>query len=478
MRNEKVWVSDTLTIPSTRTLGRSCKFSIFKSFLSRNIAFYLMARDESLPSSTPLPNTVVGGTAISDQELKAILYGKEDEGQIPLLWLQNTRLFRSFEDVRGMLKLSLRLKDGAFFDEAEGMPGARKGDRESRFFDEEHDKTVSNSMNEGIDLYASLVRRNVEVLKIIEEDGVQWRALQEELTRKQKDIQTFFKELDTKSQSLKLVAAEVISLKRKIRNIRRENVDLDRQVKDSATLEPEVILNRPELMSLDDEEVRNRILAIAKAYRDERVRNKTLMKTLKMAQKDIAGRTKVLATNQRIEEAIAEVSAKIGTISHEFTKIGSYKETINKQESMILRLENILKTMAKESKDIRVDYERYSKQSEENARLRANIENFRNPDKSDEAMALRSEIRKVESQIRKLQDEVLSQRPKSAYRQEDVAWRVDKEVELEKFNARADALERQLYTNDTNHAQEVTKYKTRLAEKEAILKSINQEFDP
>lgn len=260
MRNEKVWVSDTLTIPSTRSLGRSCKFSIFKSFLSRNIAFYLMVRDESLPSSTPLPNTVVGGTAISDQELKAILYGKEDSGKIPLLWLPKTRLYRSFEDVRGMLDVSMRLKDGTFFQAGDDPLGKGNLQQNSRFFDEEHDKSVAHSMNEGIDLYASLVRRNVEVLKIIEEDGVQWRALQEQLVRKQSDIQMFFKELDTKSQSLKLVAAEVISLKRKIRNTRRENLDLDRQLKLAGSFEPEVIVNRPELMTLDDEEVRNRII--------------------------------------------------------------------------------------------------------------------------------------------------------------------------------------------------------------------------
>ena len=81
-------------------------------------------------------------------------------------------------------------------------------------------------MNEGIDLYAELVRKNVEVMKIIEEDGAQWRKLQVQLERNQDDVKRLFKELDNKTQSLKLTAAEVINIKRKIRNIKKDNLGL------------------------------------------------------------------------------------------------------------------------------------------------------------------------------------------------------------------------------------------------------------
>ena len=101
-------------------------------------------------------------------------------------------------------------------------------------------------------------------MKMIEEDGQQWRKLQEQLTRNQEDTKRLFRELDGKTQSLKLSAAEVVNIKRKIRNIKKENAELREEVKRAGQFEPEVYMNRPELMTMEDEEVRNKILSIAK----------------------------------------------------------------------------------------------------------------------------------------------------------------------------------------------------------------------
>lgn len=120
--------------------------------------------------------------------------------------------------------------------------------------------TVQNS----IDMYADLVARNVEVMQIIEEGGKEWRKLQDQLKRSQEDIKRFFRELDAKNQSLKLSAAEVINIKRKIKNAKRENTLLREELKKASEFEPEVYAHRPELMLMEDEEVRNKVIAIAK----------------------------------------------------------------------------------------------------------------------------------------------------------------------------------------------------------------------
>lgn len=124
-------------------------------------------------------------------------------------------------------------------------------------------------MNEGIDLYAELVRKNVEVMKIIEEDGAQWRKLQVQLERNQDDVKRLFKELDNKTQSLKLTAAEVINIKRKIRNIKKDNLGLREELERAANFEPQVFIDRPELMVMDDDEVRNKIISIAKVGKSQ-----------------------------------------------------------------------------------------------------------------------------------------------------------------------------------------------------------------
>lgn len=313
-------------------------------------------------------------------------------------------------------------------------------------------------------------------MKIIQEDGASWRKLQEQLEQNQADIQRLFKDLDAKTQSLKLEAAEVINLKRKIRNMKRDNIQLREEAEKAKMFEPEVLLNRPELMAMDDEEIRNKILNIAKAYRDERVRNKDLMKTLKMAQKDIANRTKVLASLQRLEETISEIKGKIGVMGHEFGKVHLYRDTINKQESMILRLEAILKTMAKQSKGVRTDSEQVMKEIEENERLKNNVDSYKQPDNSGEYGKYRMEVRKLEEEINKMQADLVSNRPTDVYKSKQVGDVASKEVDLDRFNARIDALENQLTANNTNYAQQIIVLKAKVAEKDAMLKALQKQY--
>lgn len=101
-------------------------------------------------------------------------------------------------------------------------------------------------------------------MRMIETDGAQWRKLQEQLSKHQTDTQRLFRELDAKTQSLKLSAAEVVSIKRKIRGVKQENAELREELQKAASFEPDVFMNRPELMTMEDEEVRNKIVAIAK----------------------------------------------------------------------------------------------------------------------------------------------------------------------------------------------------------------------
>jgi hypothetical protein len=71
------------------------------------------------------------------------------------------------------------------------------------------------------------------------------------------------REIDEKTASLKLSAAEVIDLKRKIAVVKNENVRLEEQNKKIDLLDPQIITNRKDLEMMEDEEVKNRILEIS-----------------------------------------------------------------------------------------------------------------------------------------------------------------------------------------------------------------------
>lgn len=114
MKNERVWASQTVSIPTVKDDGRQYlfKFPILKSMLSRNLSFYLMTRDESAATMHPLPNVVIGMTEVCDMPLKTLLYSMSDEhGMIPLQWSKSARLHRAFEDSRGQLALTVKLQE-------------------------------------------------------------------------------------------------------------------------------------------------------------------------------------------------------------------------------------------------------------------------------------------------------------------------------------------------------------------------------
>lgn len=195
-----------------------------------------------------------------------------------------------------------------------------------------------------------------------------------------------------------------------------------------------------------------------------------------MAQKDIADRTKMLASLKKIEETVGENRGRMNVMAREFSKVGTYREVINKQEAMILRLEGILKTMATQSKSVRTEAEIYSKEREENDRLRKNIDVYKVPDNHGEFSKLTSEVRRIEGEITKMQAEMVSNRPTSSYKDKQVGDLASKEVALDRMNARIEALERQITNNTTNYAQQITVLKSKLAEKEAILTSIQKQL--
>lgn len=200
------------------------------------------------------------------------------------------------------------------------------------------------------------------------------------------------------------------------------------------------------------------------------------MKTLKMAQKDIADRTRMLASLKKLEEAVVENKGRMNVLSQEFSKVGTYREVVTKQEAMILRLEGVLKTMAVQTKGIRTEAEVYHKEREENERLRNNLETYQVPDNHGEYGRLRQEIQKLEGEITKLQAELVSNRPTSSYKSKQVGDLASKEVDLDRLNARVSALERQISNNAADYAQQIIVLKAKLAEKEAILTSIQKQL--
>lgn len=84
-----------------------------------------------------------------------------------------------------------------------------------------------------------------------------------------------------------------------------------------------------------------------KAYRDERVRNEEFDKALKAAQKDIAQARQMQMELEALQTSHQQNAKKLLAMQSEIGKSELYKETIKKQEKVVLIYPNLLIIKAK-----------------------------------------------------------------------------------------------------------------------------------
>lgn len=119
------------------------------------------------------------------------------------------------------------------------------------------------------------------------QDKGKWDLLSRELSQKQEMIHRLMKEVDDKSESLKITGTEIVDLRRQIKLLQSENAILRKRLAHEESLEIQSVITR-EIAAMSMEELRHKIVQVAQAYRNERVRNEEFEKALKNAQKDIA----------------------------------------------------------------------------------------------------------------------------------------------------------------------------------------------
>lgn len=94
------------------------------------------------------------------------------------------------------------------------------------------------------------------------------------------------REVDDKTQSLKLTAAEVVDLRRTIKMLQSENAILRRKMGEEEGLELQHLVAK-EISHMTNEELKSKVIKLAQAYRAERLRNEEFERALKSANVDL-----------------------------------------------------------------------------------------------------------------------------------------------------------------------------------------------
>jgi hypothetical protein len=160
------------------------------------------------------------------------------------------------------------------------------------------------------------------------------------------------RENDDKTMSLKLATSEVIDLRRTQKMLQSENSILR---KNMAGEEASQLVNlvAKEIASMSNEDLKHKVIKLAQAYRSERIRNEYFEKALKSANIDLAHTKRVATDLENMRNSYDKLRVNFSNMNKEIQKIGLYKDTIRKQETVIIKLEALLDKTLKETQRAR-----------------------------------------------------------------------------------------------------------------------------
>lgn len=128
----------------------------------------------------------------------------------------------------------------------------------------------------------------------------------------------------------------------------------------------------------------------------------------------------------------AHVTKNIGLIRNEAGKIVVYKNTIQKQEDMIMRLEKILQQASGDTKELRERGEELKRLRDENSTLKDRARNFVSYNKPEAIMEIRTIVKKLDAEIEESRERLRNQRPRTSYGWDQESVKIENEIKLKK----------------------------------------------
>ena len=216
-----------------------------------------------------------------------------------------------------------------------------------------------------------------------------------------------------------------------------------------------------EIASMSNEDLKHKVIKLAQAYRSERIRNEYFEKALKSANVDLAQTKRVATELEGLRSQYDKLRNNFANMNKEMQKIGLYKDTIRKQESVIVKLEALLDKTLKETQRAREGILELERLKTENLELQAHMKNGDQPDIGDPSIVndLRNQIMDQNETIDHLRNELENQRPQSAEKNDWDEEKIGFELKIEQNMARINALENEQVASASTYANEIANLK-------------------
>jgi hypothetical protein len=309
-------------------------------------------------------------------------------------------------------------------------------------------------------------------------DKEKWDILSKELSQKQELIHRMMKEVDDKSEALKLTGSEIIELRKQIKLLQSENTILRKRLGQEEQMQIESVVTQ-EIHKMSLPELKSKIIKLAQAYRSERMRNEEFDKALRQAQSEITNARKIGQELEEMQKLHEEDTQKFLDMQKETQKVSLYRETIKKQELVIQKYETLLKKTINDSNRQKESLLELEQLRTENLKLQKELKDLiinSVPGKANpEIEKHKKEKEKLEKVIQGLQDELNNRRPLSTDQKNLHSDLIELEVKYHKATSRVRALEDELNENSRRYANEISRLKMILSEKESIIETLRME---
>jgi len=449
-----VFMSPILKIPPTLQRNEFDAIAYFilpRSRLNGKLVAYLAVQSEKDLEVKGLPGTIVGCTDFLEDDLKRHLRARDSsEITFPVGYISTSTLYDELSLSKCDLKMACVSLDKELRLESQYRPPSEEYKR-----------------------YKS------ENLELMPGDSDKWQVVSKELAQKQEIIDRMMKDIDEKKQSLKVTSAEIIDLRRSIKLLQNENAILRRRLGEEEQIQLNQMVTK-EINKMSIEELRMKILKLAQAYREERLRNEKYDEALKGAHMELSAAKKMETELESMQNAHQDKAKKLLNVQHEMQKINLYKDTIKKQEKVINKLELLLSKTIKDVKQPKKDMLELEKLKTENLELQKELKanTIQRPEINPDVERYRKKITQLEEEVTSLQKQLQDKRVKMPNDNEEYEKeKIELEVKLQKAEARYTAIEDEMQQNAINYGQKIASLQVELMQKDNMLRAMTINSD-
>ncbi|CAI2385109.1 unnamed protein product [Moneuplotes crassus] len=425
--------------PIKNKFSSLCYFLVPKSYLDKNVRFFVVVKDDNKVSTHGMPNLVVGTTDIADQELRRSLYSTDhDYYTFPVNYFPDLTIVKHLVMSKCKIDVSCHPIEVV-------------------------DKLILDTR--GQSRVRSRKVRRPDHLDIYDEKD-RWQLLSKDVAQKQELIHRIMKDNNERSLKLRETGKEVLDLRKQLKLLKVENFNIAKKVETLKEIDSKSMITA-DIKDMHYADVKNKLLKLAQAYNTEKMRNNDYETKLRKAHKM---EEKLLL----YEKDHSDKAERLLQQQSELKKASVYNDTIKKQEVIISKLQKIYEKIIIDNKRAEDGASELEYLKDDIKRLQVKVKelSFGEMHENSELERLRKEVYQLEHLLIELNGERMTQNAQKSKIDDYEEDKIEHEVHLQKARARCEAVETELKHESTRFAQEIAQLETILAEKNATLENM------